>query len=130
MLKLFRRHLLCDLGPYNCIVDTCAFSSAPFGSRKLWNDHMIHQHPDLDMWTTFACPFCPKTMTGQQQALLSDIAKHLEEISLSALPQDVENDGSESERSTSFSDGTKPAANSSKKRSKFAVSARYEDCVT
>jgi GATA-type transcription activator-like protein len=101
-----RRHILRDLSPYTCFVETCTFSSALFGSRKLWSDHLIHQHPDLDMWTTFTCPLCSKSMAGQQQALLSDIANHLEEISLSALPQDVSSNDSDYDHSDASSAST------------------------
>ena len=92
-----RRHLIQDLCPYTCIVETCKFSSTPFQSRKVWVEHINLEHPDCDLLVASVCPLCSKSLPDEKNGLFADLAKHLEEISLSALPQDVESEASDSE---------------------------------
>ena len=90
---VFRKHLIQDLAPYVCIFDACASSRTVFGDKKTWIDHMQLEHAQAEFWSTKQCPLCNDTKADlERHALLIDIAKHLEEVSLLALPPDVDED--------------------------------------
>jgi hypothetical protein len=56
-------------------------------------DHMQLEHPNADFWLTKECPLCKNTKDGSEKhALLVDLAKHLEEVSLLALPTDIDDE--------------------------------------
>jgi hypothetical protein len=82
----FRKHLLSDLAPYSCIYASCMFAQTPFPNRKAWIDHLLLGHSNADICESKNCLLCREPLNVEKYALLTHILKHLEEISLSALP--------------------------------------------
>ncbi len=94
-----RKHLIRDLMPYTCIIPGCdAYRdgiSTHFDGRLQWIDHIRTQHGQSDiLLRSLGCPLCRETMEGQEHGFLTHISRHLEEISLAALPRAMVSDGS------------------------------------
>jgi hypothetical protein len=56
-------------------------------------DHMKLEHAEANFLLAKQCPLCKETKDdSEQHALLVDLAKHLEEVSLLALPANIDKD--------------------------------------
>jgi hypothetical protein len=96
-----RKHLIQDLAPYVCISETCFSRNKVFFDKRQWMDHILVEHSETGFLRTNTCPLCgEKKAENEENALLNSIAKHLEEISLLALPLEVDEEGFESEDSS------------------------------
>jgi hypothetical protein len=95
-----RKHLIKDIRPYNCLHALCRHFAVPFDSRVAWILHVQREHSDLPWLRDHNCPLCRDQSIRETFALLKHISKHLEEISLSALPRGVESDASSAGRWT------------------------------
>ncbi|KAL6399967.1 hypothetical protein AUP68_17377 [Ilyonectria robusta] len=105
----WKRHLYSDLQPYLCLETKCGMLA--FRNRKEWSTHLALEHYEPD-WEPETCPLCFET-TGQGQiAITRHLAGHLEEISLSALPTnaDEEDDEASSKASLDSSQHHDPGA--------------------
>lgn len=72
-----------------------------FRNRNEWSTHLALEHYEPD-WEPETCPLCFDT-TGQGQiAITRHLAGHLEEISLSALPTNADEEASEASSEASF----------------------------
>jgi hypothetical protein len=59
-------------------------------------DHMQLEHANANFLLAKKCPLCKETKDdSEQHALLVDLAKHLEEVSLLALPANIDEDDSD-----------------------------------
>ncbi|KAF2473451.1 uncharacterized protein BDR25DRAFT_312513 [Lindgomyces ingoldianus] len=97
----YRKHLIQDLAPYVCIFKTCFSRNKIFLDKRRWMDHILLEHREAGFLQTNTCPLCgDKKVEKGENALLDSVAKHLEKVSLLALPLDVDEEASESESSS------------------------------
>ena len=98
-LTFHRKHLYADLRPYTCFYAVCPYNQHPFSTRQLWSDHLELGHDFGPAWQPVQCFLCLE-MTGEgKSTILSHFARHMEDISLVALPPTVDSD-EESESSS------------------------------
>jgi hypothetical protein len=109
----YRKHLIQDLESYSCIFAACHFVSIPFSGRNDWSNHLTLDHSNHDMWKSFRCPLCYQKQG--ENTLLLHLAKHLEEVSLLALPRDVESENA------SVSDGSTGWTSDSNRQGEFSI---------
>lgn len=89
----WKRHLYLDLQPYMCLESLC--SELRFGTRADWVAHLALDHGCEPAWDAITCPLCSETTEKGKIALTTHLARHLEEISLSALPAYPDEDDDE-----------------------------------
>ncbi|KAI0008187.1 hypothetical protein F4779DRAFT_588198 [Xylariaceae sp. FL0662B] len=89
----WKRHLYLDLQPYVCLDTSC--SNAIFDTRNDWIAHLALDHGLEPLWPTIECPLCLESTGEGKVAIISHLANHLEEISLSALPSHPDDELSE-----------------------------------
>ena len=85
-VRCLRRHIYLDLQPYMCLDMQCPYSNTPFSTRGRWVSHLGLDHDMEPEWNSVKCVLCAEDTGGGKSALTTHLAKHLEEISLSALP--------------------------------------------
>lgn len=88
--RAWARHIFNDLMPYLCIFPSCPTPHRLYESRREWFSHLQSQHsisetPNVD------CPLCLCSLPSGKQ-LERHMGRHLEELSLFALPRSEEND--------------------------------------
>ncbi|KAF5618430.1 ankyrin repeat [Fusarium sp. NRRL 25303] len=88
----WKRHLYSDLQPYLCLETECDMSS--FRNRNDWVSHLALEHYEPD-WKSITCPLCFEIAEQGKVAITRHLASHLEEISLSALPSNPDEDASD-----------------------------------
>ena len=81
----WKRHLYLDLEPYLCLEPQC-FEHCRFSTRIDWVAHLALDHCYQPGWVAITCPLCFETTENGKLAVTTHLARHLEEISLSALP--------------------------------------------
>ncbi|KAK3390130.1 hypothetical protein B0H63DRAFT_107437 [Podospora didyma] len=86
----WKRHLYLDLQPYLCLETNC-FQLA-FNNRKDWISHLGLDHRYEPVWDAITCPLCFEDTERGKIAITTHLARHLEEISLSALPANPDDD--------------------------------------
>ncbi|KAH7176760.1 hypothetical protein EDB81DRAFT_49877 [Dactylonectria macrodidyma] len=88
----WKRHLYSDLQPYICLEPDCDMRT--FRNRSDWTLHLQeeHYHPD---WKPIKCPLCLETTEEGETVITRHLAGHLEEMSLSALPTNPDEEISE-----------------------------------
>lgn len=87
-----RHHVSLDLQPYTCLDATCKGSITPFATRTEWSTHLALDHAMSPEWKSIKCPLCAENTRNGCIAITNHLAKHLEEISLSAVPIGVGSD--------------------------------------
>ena len=100
--KLHRRvdwkmHVFKDLQSYVCVWQSCQSSLKRVGKRADWEHHEITEHCMDENWLreTFdgrKCPLCLKPLMVSIRGFFVHLGKHLEAISLAALPYDTSSD--------------------------------------
>ncbi|EON64584.1 hypothetical protein W97_03817 [Coniosporium apollinis CBS 100218] len=91
-----RKHIYQDLKPYVCFYPRCAYNVTPFENRELWVDHLRLEHSLVSTDAPFECVLCPQVHTTGRGAISTHLARHMEEISLAALPRGTDSEvGSE-----------------------------------
>ncbi|KAK3377949.1 hypothetical protein B0H63DRAFT_562026 [Podospora didyma] len=85
----WKRHIYLDLQPYLCIDITCTHSNATFPTREKWVSHLSLDHSMEPEWKSIACLLCGENTGYGKMIIIQHLAKHLEEVSLSALPANV-----------------------------------------
>lgn len=100
-----RQHIYLDLQPYMCLDLSCPYSSSTFESRDKWISHLALDHEMEPKWASAECPLCREETGNGKIAITKHLSKHLEEVSLSALPVEVDSDA-ESENSPESSDAS------------------------
>ncbi|KAF5560729.1 ankyrin repeat [Fusarium phyllophilum] len=88
----WKGHLYSDLQPYLCLETECDMSS--FRSRSYWVSHLALEHYEPD-WKSITCPLCFEIVEQGKVNITRHLANHLEEISLSALPSNPDEDASD-----------------------------------
>lgn len=92
VLTSARSHLYRDLQPYTCLYTECAFSLEPFRDRQIWSDHLELDHAFGPGWEGLKCPLCLEHTGIGKKKILAHFARHLEDIAVSSMPRDVDND--------------------------------------
>lgn len=92
----WKRHIYLDLQPYMCLDMSCPYSSTTFQSREKWIAHLALDHEMEPQWNSAQCALCKEQTGSGKRAVTMHLSRHLEEISLSALPVEIaSNAGSE-----------------------------------
>ncbi|RFU78548.1 ankyrin repeat [Trichoderma arundinaceum] len=99
----WKRHIYLDLQPYMCLDMSCPYSSTTFESRDKWISHLALDHEMDPGWDSAKCLLCNEETGSGKMAVTRHLSKHLEEISLSALPVEVDSNAA-SENSSEPSD--------------------------
>ncbi|RSL82144.1 hypothetical protein CEP51_005337 [Fusarium floridanum] len=97
----WKRHLYLDLQPYVCLDTSCQLSNSTFSNRANWFQHLALDHEMKPTWAQIKCPLCGDEIGPGMLIIIAHLGRHLEEISLSALPTAL---NSESNSETSGSD--------------------------
>ncbi|RSM03396.1 hypothetical protein CDV31_010530 [Fusarium ambrosium] len=97
----WKRHLYLDLQPYVCLDTSCQLSNSTFSNRANWVQHLALDHGMRPKWEQIKCPLCGDEIGPGVLIITTHLGRHLEEISLSALPTASD---SESNSETSGSD--------------------------
>ncbi|KAJ4326715.1 hypothetical protein N0V84_002830 [Fusarium piperis] len=95
----WKRHLYLDLQPYVCLDTSCRLSNSTFPNRVNWLQHLALDHGMEPKWEQIKCPLCGDKTGPGKMAITAHLGRHLEEISLSALPT-----GPDSETNSETSD--------------------------
>ncbi|RSL58860.1 hypothetical protein CEP54_007553 [Fusarium duplospermum] len=82
----WKRHLYLDLQPYVCLDTSCRLSNSTFSNRANWLQHLALDHGMEPKWEQINCPLCGDEIGPGKLAITTHLGRHLEEISLSALP--------------------------------------------
>lgn len=86
----WKRHLYSDLRPWVCLDTSCSCGNTSFKDRSDWTSHLALDHRLEPRWESFKCPLChAETGTGQV-TITRHLGAHLEEISLGALPRNLD----------------------------------------
>ncbi|KAK4159525.1 hypothetical protein QBC43DRAFT_247296 [Cladorrhinum sp. PSN259] len=86
----WKRHIFSDLQPYACLDMACSHSTKTFASREQWTSHLALDHDMHPKWNAIQCSLCAEETGHGKTAVTQHLARHLEEISLSALPAGVD----------------------------------------
>ncbi|OPB45354.1 hypothetical protein A0O28_0075640 [Trichoderma guizhouense] len=101
----WKQHIYLDLQPYMCLDLSCPYSSSTFESRDKWISHLALDHEMEPKWASAECPLCREETGNGKIAITKHLSKHLEEVSLSTLPVEVDSDA-ESENSPESSNAS------------------------
>ena len=94
-IAICRRHLFLDLKPYVCLYEDCSFNQSPFDMKIEWEDHMRLDHEfSSSLNDIMTCSLCDHVLQGTGPERLRHLAEHLEEISLSILTTNAEDEES------------------------------------
>jgi hypothetical protein len=91
-LTASRKHIYNDLKPYTCVFSDCSLKYGLFPDRNTWADHIGLEHQLAPAWHALECSLCHGTVDEGKYSIILHLGKHLEEISLAALPQDISPD--------------------------------------
>ncbi|KAL7948551.1 hypothetical protein V8C42DRAFT_254354 [Trichoderma barbatum] len=101
----WKRHIYLDLQPYVCLEISCPYSSSTFESRDEWISHLALDHEMEPNWESTVCLLCKEETGSGKITITKHLSKHLEEISLSALPVEVDSNAA-SENSSESGDAS------------------------
>ncbi|KAL6901509.1 hypothetical protein GGI43DRAFT_403189 [Trichoderma evansii] len=113
----WKRHIYLDLQPYACLDESCSHSGMAFESREKWISHLALDHEMEPKWDSIACPLCKHVTGSGKLAVTRHFSKHLEEISLSALPNEI-NSNETSENGSELDDSDDAGESSSNAQDK------------
>lgn len=113
----FRRHLYLDLQPYMCLDVSCSYSNTAFENREKWISHLALEHEMEPNWESMKCFLCKEATGSGKSAITRHFSKHLEEISLTALPVEV-NSNPPSDNGSELYDSDDDGENSSRAQDK------------
>ncbi|KAI1658272.1 hypothetical protein F4813DRAFT_357895 [Daldinia decipiens] len=102
-MRVWMRHLLADLQPWICCQIACPCDRKPFETREEWVEHLYKGHKSHPEWDDKTCPLCLTVINEGGLITLSHVARHLEEISLAALPCYPEDEEEDEDRRTTVS---------------------------
>ena len=100
--RSWNNHVFKDLRPYICTNLTCVRELELFATRREWIRHMKELHPRNftasnvvgESGSSADCPLCEESLRpGKQYA--RHVARHLQELALSILPREEEQEASE-----------------------------------
>ncbi|KAI1641469.1 hypothetical protein F4809DRAFT_636755 [Biscogniauxia mediterranea] len=107
--SVWKRHLFSDLKPYICLDGKCAFNHTPFSTKSEWEDHLTLDHDYTEKSNDFTCPICQEKISSGLVHVKTHLTRHLEEISLTILPTNLD-----SEDGTDLDSGLASSETSSK----------------
>jgi len=87
----WKRHLWDDLQPYTCLEPKCVQRN--FSNRRDWINHVRTHYSKA--WSSVSCPLCLQAAGSTQISVTAHLSRHLEEISLAALPVYPDDDDDE-----------------------------------
>ncbi|CAG7565685.1 unnamed protein product [Fusarium equiseti] len=87
--SVWKRHLYQDLLPWQCLDPDCSFTTV-FRTRDDWIAHIAQDHKLEPDWQSITCPLCFDTIPAGKIAITKHLCNHLEEISLAALPTNLD----------------------------------------
>ncbi|KAI0543077.1 hypothetical protein GGR58DRAFT_450631 [Xylaria digitata] len=82
----WRHHLFSDLQPYICCQKPCKRRHEPFADRSEWIEHLAEEHRFSPNWRSIRCLLCNEMTGDGKTTVTTHLARHLEEISITALP--------------------------------------------
>ncbi|UPL01364.1 hypothetical protein LCI18_012298 [Fusarium solani-melongenae] len=88
--KQWKRHVFNDLRPYMCTVEDCQMSGTLYKHSRTWASHESIHLPAASK--SAECAFCFATYQRLNEAYYKHVSGHLREISLSVLPQTIDDD--------------------------------------
>ncbi|KAI0844866.1 hypothetical protein F5Y00DRAFT_266187 [Daldinia vernicosa] len=100
--RVWKRHLLSDLQPWICCQIACPCDRKPFETRGEWVEHLYKGHKSHPEWDDKTCPLCLMVINEGGITTLSHLSRHLEEISLAALPCYPEDDDDDEDEDKSI----------------------------
>ena len=87
--RSWARHIFRDIKPYVCTFSDCRTPNRLYVSRREWSIHIRAKHSIEEP----TCPLCKSTLASSKQ-FEPDVARHLEELALFALPRNPMDDES------------------------------------
>lgn len=84
--NIYQVDIYLDLQTYTCIDSKCAYSDTTFARCEHWVSRLASDHEMEPDWTSIKCFLCREDTGSGKIAITLHLAKHLEEISLSATP--------------------------------------------
>jgi hypothetical protein len=97
--RSWARHVFRDIMPYVCIFTDCSTPSRLYDSRREWYGHLTDSHISLsNAGELHECALC-REAGFSTLSLERHLGRHLEELSLFALPRSVGDDEIDSDRS-------------------------------
>ncbi|ETS81698.1 hypothetical protein PFICI_06700 [Pestalotiopsis fici W106-1] len=88
----WKQHIYSDLRPWLCLDMSCSNGDTSFENRNDWISHLALDHNLEPRWRSFECPLCHAETGAGKVAVTRHLEAHLEEISLAALPIDVDSE--------------------------------------
>lgn len=86
-----------------------------FKSREVWAEHLVLDHALISDGKDVQCPLCLKVPMRDGGTISRHLARHMEEVSLGALPRGADSEAS-SETSSVHSNELSAADNAPQKR--------------
>ncbi|EJT69699.1 hypothetical protein GGTG_12582 [Gaeumannomyces tritici R3-111a-1] len=104
--SMWKKHLFEDLRPWLCLDMACPSSQSPFETRQDWASHLALDHKLDPEWASFSCQLCLEPTGSGRLAITKHLGAHLEEVSLAAIPSQLDfDDNSDQSRPSSSADG-------------------------
>ncbi|KAL8321172.1 hypothetical protein RB597_007450 [Gaeumannomyces tritici] len=104
--SMWKKHLFEDLRPWICLDMACPSSQSPFETRQDWASHLALDHKLDPEWASFGCQLCLEPTGSGRVAITKHLGAHLEEVSLAAIPSQLDfDDNSDQSQSSSSADG-------------------------
>ncbi|KAI0602749.1 hypothetical protein F4775DRAFT_155029 [Biscogniauxia sp. FL1348] len=114
--SVWKQHLFSDLKPYVCLDGNCAFNHTPFSTKLEWEDHLTLDHDYAGKADDFTCPICQERISNGLVHVKTHLTRHLEEISLTILPTNLD-----SEDGTDIDSGLASSETSSKNQGEDTI---------
>jgi hypothetical protein len=129
--KDWQKHVLEDLRPYQCVVESCPQSEETFPSAKellkhhqVWHNHQMSNFP--------RCPFCEINLRPDLRIQIKHMARHMEEIAFAVVPRPNEDWDFYTSRGSSCREDLQPASMKPRRRkamSRIPVPTKRRDQV-
>jgi hypothetical protein len=122
--KDWQKHVLEDLRPYQCVMDSCAQSEETFSSVK----DLVKHHQERHSIKFAECPFCDFNLKADLHLQIKHMARHMEEIAFAVVPRPSENWEFYTSRGSSGKEDHRPTkASRSKGMSRIPVPTKRRD---
>ena len=85
-----RNHLYNDLKPWICLDIECQCTSEPFASDEQWVEHLKAEDQIGRIVSAAGCVLCGIQLNDTEDTIVKHLIDHLKEISLLALPANID----------------------------------------
>ena len=109
----WKRHLYQDLQPWMCLDASCSSGNLGFRDRNDWISHLAFEHKLSPQWNSCRCPLCRDNIDSGQVSITTHLGRHLEEISLAALPSGIDSEADSDNSAASNKDTSSEDSKSS-----------------